>query len=278
MRRPREEPRDHGHLALPAGAAGATGTAAEEFGDRGYYFWRWMAARALDLLVRPRYRCPHRVPAEGAVILASTHQSFLDPCLVGCGIERRSWYLARASLFKVPVFGRLIRRLGAFPVPRESMAPRKALELALSLLAMGRPLVVFPEGTRTRDGKLQPLKGGVYLMARRSGAAVVPVLIHGAHEAWPRGKWLPRPGRVSVQYGDAIRLEEGESAEEFLGRLQDAYRWLALEAGAREVLPGPVLSVGSPVTEARGSVPSSSFFPGVRGEARGSSMGLSLAR
>lgn len=178
-----------------------------------------------------------RVPRKGAVVLAGNHQSFFDPLLVGACLDRRACYLARETLFRVPVLGWLLKRYDCLPVPRESMAPRKALEICVRVLQKGRALVLFPEGTRSRAGRLQPLKRGITLVARRSGAPVLPILIRGTYALWPRDKFLPRPGKVQIIYGHPLTIDPTESADSFMDRLSCAYRHLAVEVGAYEVLP-----------------------------------------
>jgi 1-acyl-sn-glycerol-3-phosphate acyltransferase len=179
----------------------------------------------------------HRVPRTGPVILAANHQSFLDPWLVGLCLERRAHYLARDSLFRVPILGWAITRYGALPVPRESAAPRRALEVCLMALERGRALVLFPEGTRSSDGVLQPLRRGIALLARRAAAPVVPVLVAGSHRAWPRARRLPRRSAVRLFFGNPIRFGEDESSDSFMERLASAFRALALEAGEESLLP-----------------------------------------
>ena len=129
------------------------------------------------------------VPRSGPVILASNHQSFIDPVVVGVALTRRIHSMARGSLFRTPFLGYMIRWLSAFPLERG--APDiKAMRQALKVLANGRQLLLFPEGTRTGDGRIGPLHRGLALLAARSGASVVPVLIDGAFACWPRHRKL----------------------------------------------------------------------------------------
>jgi len=180
----------------------------------------------------------HRVPRTGPVILAGNHQSFLDPWMVGLSLERRAHYLARDSLFHVPILGGLISRYGALPVPRESTAPRKSLEVCLEALGRGRALILFPEGTRSSDGKMQPLRRGIALLARRTGAPVIPAIITGSHLAWPRDRRLPRRSPIRLFFGNPIRFSEDESSDSFMERLASALHTLAVEAGEEALIPG----------------------------------------
>jgi len=182
-----------------------------------YWFRIW-----LTLFFRYRIFHSERVPRHGAAILASNHASFLDPVAIGCGVPRPCAFLARDSLFRVPLLGRSIRSLNAHPVPRQSGSPRRALQLTLEILRQGRLLVLFPEGTRTTDGTLSKLRKGIGWIAKRSGAPVVPVRVDGSFEAWPRGRRWPRPFPVSVFYGEPLYYSAEESEDVFLERLRNA--------------------------------------------------------
>jgi 1-acyl-sn-glycerol-3-phosphate acyltransferase len=145
-----------------------------------------------------------RVPEDGPVLLAANHASFLDPPLVGTAVRRPTCFMARASLFKPPLFGRLIRALNAFPLARGG-DPRAALRVAGELLEEGRVVLVFPEGTRTRDGRLGRFKRGAGALAVRHGAPVLPIYIKGSFWAWPRHRRLPRCRRIALHAGTVIR-------------------------------------------------------------------------
>ena len=147
----------------------------------------------------------HHVPATGPVLLVANHLSVLDPPLVGGAAERQLSFLAKAELFAIPLFGRLIQALNARPVRREG-ADASALREALRTLAEGRALLVFPEGTRGTEGELRPAKAGAGMLAVLSGAAVVPVYITGSGRAWPKGRRLPRRTQVTVTFGPPLRF------------------------------------------------------------------------
>lgn len=141
----------------------------------------------------------HYEPASGSALYICNHQSFLDPPLMGLALTRPMNFMARESLFRIPVFGEWIRSQNAFPVKRAS-ADTAAIKEALRRLRHGEQLVVFPEGTRTRDGRVGPFLPGVAMLARRAADWVVPVLIEGAFEVWPRTQPLPSLGHVVVAY------------------------------------------------------------------------------
>lgn len=122
---------------------------------------------------------------EGPAILASNHASYLDPPLVGVACHNEIYYLARKSLFEKPVFGPLIARVNAFPVDRDR-GDLAAVRAILQILKAGKRIVVFPEGTRSSDGNLQPAKAGVGLIIAKSLAPVVPIRIFGSYAALPR--------------------------------------------------------------------------------------------
>src|SRR5207244_92149 len=143
-----------------------------------------------------------RVPKVGPVILASNHASYLDPFLVGASVSREINYLARDDLFRFPVIGWLFHRWHAVPVNREG-GGAKGLKAILERLLAGGAIILFPEGTRTHDGKLQPARSGIGLTVIKSSAPVVPVRVFGTFEAFGRHMRFPRPRRhVAVKYGE----------------------------------------------------------------------------
>ena len=157
-------------------------------------FFRWRVFNA------------ERVPLQGGVILASNHASFLDPPLVGSGLNRGINYLARESLFRFPGMGALLRSWSAVPVDRDG-GGAKGLKMILDRLLSGGANNLFPEGTRTKDGKLQPARSGIGLTVIKSTAPVVPVRVFGTFEAYGRNHKFPRPHRVAVKYGLPMNFE-----------------------------------------------------------------------
>jgi 1-acyl-sn-glycerol-3-phosphate acyltransferase len=153
------------------------------------------------------------VPATGPVLIVSNHVSVLDPPLVGGSVPRPVFFLAKEELFRIPLFGRLVRALNARPVRRDGTDMR-ALKAALGLLREGRALLVFPEGTRGREGQApREAKPGVGMLAVLSGAPVVPVYISGSGAALPRGHALPRPAKVRVTFGPPLHFKAVAGAE-----------------------------------------------------------------
>ena len=133
------------------------------------------------------------IPISGPFILASNHLSFLDPPVVGCKVNRNLHYFARSSLFVGPL-GFLIRRLNSIPVNRDQL-DFKTLKTTLKVLKDGHPLLVFPEGTRSLDGKTSSGKKGIGLLVKKSKCPVYPVRIRGTFEILGKGKIFPRIGR-----------------------------------------------------------------------------------
>lgn len=170
------------------------------------------------------------MPKTGGVILAANHASYLDPPLVGSGLDRGINYLARQSLFRFPGIGMLLRSWSAVPVDREGGGAR-GLKNILDRLLGGAGIILFPEGTRSYDGKLQPAHAGIGLTVVKSDAPVVPVRIFGSHEAWGRNRKLPRPRKITVRYGEPMQFEKlrAEARECSKDRLKGIYQEIADE-------------------------------------------------
>ena len=195
------------------------------------YFIGWCGYRALfKLYFRWRVYNAERVPLEGGVILASNHASFLDPPLVGSGVKRGINYLARENLFRFPVMGWVLRQWQVVPVDRDG-GGAAGLRAILDRLLRGGAIILFPEGTRTRDGKLQPARSGIGLTVIKSTAPVVPVRVFGTFEAYGRHLRLPRPRRVAVKYGQPMRFEQLRAEAKVCSkpRLKEIYQQVANE-------------------------------------------------
>ena len=173
---------------------------------------------------------PERVPLKGPVILASNHASYLDPMLIGAALHRGINYLAREDLFRFPILGRVLRYWQAVPVNREGSGA-KGLRAILDRLLAGGAIILFPEGTRTGDGKLQPARSGIGLTVIKSTAPVVPVRVFGTFEAYNRYTRFPRPRRVSVKYGELMSFEELRAEAKVCSkeRLKQIYQQVADE-------------------------------------------------
>lgn len=133
----------------------------------------------------------HNIPATGPALLLANHQSFFDPSIVGCGTRRHLRFLARKTLFRNRLFGALIHRLNAVPVDQEGVA-KDGLKTIMDELKAGEAVLVFPEGERTPNGEIQPLRPGVLLLIRRLEVPIVPIGIAGAFDALPRTRKWPK--------------------------------------------------------------------------------------
>ena len=173
-----------------------------------WYFLGWTVSRTIfKLYFRFRVYDAQNVPLTGPVILAANHASYLDPPLVGSGLHRPINYLARATLFTVWPFGWLLRQLNSVPVDRDG-GGAAGLRAILDRLLAGGGIILFPEGTRTRDGHLQTARSGIGLTVIKSVAPVVPVRVFGTYEAFGRHHKFPRPRRVTVRYGKPMLFEK----------------------------------------------------------------------
>ena len=175
----------------------------------------------LKLYNRLSVRWLASLPKEDPVIVVANHCSNLDPIIIGALFPRRLRYLAKSELFSTLGMSLLIRTLG--------QSAGAALKAFLDLLEKGENVLLFPEGARSLNGKLQPLQGGVALIAMKSGAPVIPAFIKGSFESMPPGASFVRPNRIQVTFGDAIyprELETGLSAkdsrQQFLDRVYEA--------------------------------------------------------
>lgn len=148
------------------------------------------------------------IPLSGPLIVASNHSSNLDPPLVGAFFPLRLRYLAKDSLFENIILKKIIQMLGAIPVSREdSQKAAAVLKLLLSSLQNDENVLLFPEGTRSPDGKLQNLEGGVAFLSLRAMVPIVPVYVGGSFTACPRGK-MPIPSKLRLHWGKPIYPQE----------------------------------------------------------------------
>jgi 1-acyl-sn-glycerol-3-phosphate acyltransferase len=157
----------------------------------------------LRVWFRPVVEGRAEIPDTGPVILAPVHRSFADFVFAAAVTERKLFYMAKASLWRSRVLGRVLVTVGAFPVHRGS-ADREALHRAEQVLEQGQVLVMFPEGTRQAGSEVQPLLDGVAFLASRHRAPMVPIGIGGSDRSMPVGSKVPRPMRISVVAGPPV--------------------------------------------------------------------------
>ncbi|MEU4685040.1 lysophospholipid acyltransferase family protein [Streptomyces xinghaiensis] len=189
-----------------------------------YYVLKYvLLGPLLRLTFRPRIQGLEHVPEDGAAIVAGNHLSFSDHFLMPAILHRRITFLAKAEYFTGPgLKGRLtaafFRSIGQIPVDRSGrQAGQAAITEGLKVLGGGELLGIYPEGTRSHDGRLYKGRVGVAVMAIRAGVPVVPCAMQGTFEIQPPGRRLPRPGRVTIRFGEPMDFSrfagmEGERA------------------------------------------------------------------
>lgn len=182
----------------------------------------------LTVLFRVVFRCrvvgQENIPREGGVIIAANHVSNFDPPFAATFVPRHVYFMAKEELFKVPVFGQIIRLLHAFPVKRGT-SDRNAIRMALATLKNGHCLGLFPEGTRSRDGKLQKPEAGLALIAAKAKVPVIPTAVIGTGRIMAQGSFFPQ---LTVRYGKAIyfnaesndKVDFQAFSEEIMGEIQ----------------------------------------------------------
>jgi 1-acyl-sn-glycerol-3-phosphate acyltransferase len=175
----------------------------------GYHLSRLLARLFFGFQILHR----ERVIQKGPVILAINHQSFLDPPLAGNACDRAIFFLAKKSLMDVPVLRWLLPKLNVIPVNLEG-GDRSALKALIRILSAGECALVFPEGTRTPDGNLQPAQPGVGLLIAKTRAPVVPMRIFGAFDAWPIHGKLHLFRKITIVVGEPIYFSESDVASD----------------------------------------------------------------
>lgn len=179
-----------------------------------YLVARFVLRPLMFLLLRPRITGREHVPLEGPVVLASNHLSFIDSIVIPLAAPRRVAYLAKAEYFTGRGFGGWVTRtlftaLGAHPVERQTQrAAQAALDTALEILQGGTAFGLYPEGTRSKDGRLARGKTGVAWLALTADCPVVPVAVAGTDRVQPVGARWPRPHRISITFGEPLTFPE----------------------------------------------------------------------
>ena len=176
-------------------------------------FYYWVGYHSSRLVGRLffRFRVIHRerMIQSGPAILAMNHESYLDPLLAGTACDRAIYFLARRTLLDAPVLGWLLPKLNVIPVNQEGV-DRSAIKALIRALNAGNGVLVFPEGSRTLDGSLQPAEPGLGLVIAKTLAPVVPMRIFGAHKALPRGGGGLHFAPITIVIGEPIRFSAAE--------------------------------------------------------------------
>jgi 1-acyl-sn-glycerol-3-phosphate acyltransferase len=161
---------------------------------------------------------------SGVCVFTSNHASNLDPVALVPNIPRRVGLLAKKEVFQIPILSKALLLARLIPVDRaDKEAAAESVDIAVDYLKEGLSFLVYPEGTRSRDGRLLPFKKGTFLMAIRAGAWVVPVSLVGTQRLMRKGDWTIHPGEVVVRYGTAVSATEyGEDQrDELRQRVQE---------------------------------------------------------
>jgi 1-acyl-sn-glycerol-3-phosphate acyltransferase len=165
------------------------------------------------VLWRVRWTDIENIPLNGGLIIASNHQTYIDPFWISCPVKRPVRYLAWDAAFNWPIAGWCIRMLGAWPLQLEGSDP-KPIRRSLQWVSDGGAVVMFPEGGRGNpDGSMRKFKAGAVRMALEAGVPILPVTIRGGHRVWPPGVRLPRLKPVEVIYHPLFTLKHNSDAE-----------------------------------------------------------------
>ncbi|MBP7140347.1 MAG: 1-acyl-sn-glycerol-3-phosphate acyltransferase [Opitutaceae bacterium] len=170
-----------------------------------YGFFHYLCMLFYDMLFRGEVSGTENIPTQGPFIVACNHASHLDPPIVGSQIPRQMAFFARKTLWKPGIASWWLDGVGTIPVDRDGGTDVAAIRRVLQTLQSGRALILFPEGTRSPDGNLQPAKAGVGLIACKTQAPVLPARIFNSHLAFGRDGKV-RPGtRISVAFGPVLQ-------------------------------------------------------------------------
>lgn len=198
-------------------------------------FNRWVllpigraVARALFWILGPiRSRGAYRIPRDGPLLILANHRADVDPAVVQIACPRAIHFMAKSELFEMPVLRVFMRMYQAFPVKRGE-PDRASMRRAIDLLKLGEAVGVFPEGQLTETGELQPLKPGIALIVRQSGAPVLCCGLRNTEKVMPYGRVIPRFSwtRVEVQWGEVHQFGKEATTEEILAWAEGQLREL----------------------------------------------------
>lgn len=156
------------------------------------------------VLFRLRVVGLENVPRHGPGLICSNHCSYLDPMLAAVVLPRKVYSVSRKEMYEQRMLGPFIRRLGAVRIDREALADKGALQAMLAIMDHGDLCMIYPEGTRSPDGRLQTPHNGAAFLAVKSGAPVIPMAVIGSYECWPRQRKFPRLGHITLRIGQAV--------------------------------------------------------------------------
>ncbi|HZG96133.1 MAG TPA: lysophospholipid acyltransferase family protein [Mycobacteriales bacterium] len=226
----------------------------------GYWLLKVLLTPFLRLIFRPWAEGVEHVPDDGPAIFASNHVSFSDSIFLPLVVPRRITFLAKSDYFtgrslKGRLKARFMRAVGQVPVDRSGgRAAQAALDTAKRILAEGQLLGIYPEGTRSPDGRLYRGKTGVARMALESGVQVIPVAMIGTFEIQPQGKLIPKIARVGIRIGkplDFSRYEGMESDRFVLRSITDEIMYELMQLSGQEYVDKYATSAKQEIQEAR---------------------------
>ncbi|NLI14873.1 MAG: 1-acyl-sn-glycerol-3-phosphate acyltransferase [candidate division Zixibacteria bacterium] len=168
-----------------------------------YWFAHALIAIYIRTLCRLKRTGHEKIPKQGGLIIASNHQAAADPFIMGTAVPRELAFMAKKELFEIPIEGWLIKRFNAFPVDRFGF-DLGVIKKSIEILESGQALVMFPEGTRSKDGKIHEGKIGVGMLARKAGVPIMPVYIENSRKAWLN---LITGKRFIVRFGEIISAD-----------------------------------------------------------------------
>lgn len=199
-----------------------------------YLFCLVLSVGTVTILYRLKVYGRENVPKSGPVLALSNHQSFFDTMFCQNWIWRPFYFVPRDTLLDIRFWGSIIRTLYVIPIKR-GQADIAAMRTIIEALKQDKAVCLFPEGTRTLDGRIGKIKPGFGLISRRSNATIVPMVIDGIFEAWPKGQKWPKSGRVAVMYGKPFTPDyiASRSDEEFAAEITQTMRNLHAELRGR---------------------------------------------
>lgn len=178
-----------------------------------YWIMRFLTGLVLRFRYRIRSEGRENIPETGGALIVANHQSVVDIPAITYSTRRHVCFVARASLARYPALGLLLRETGAVLI-EPGKGDRAALRAMVEHLERGDLVTIFPEGTRSPDGRVGVFKGGALLAARKAGVPIVPVAIRGSQRIWPLGQKRPGPGRIWLRFLPSRSAEGKGTLEE----------------------------------------------------------------
>ena len=186
-----------------------------------YHICRFLSRLILGLRYRMTVEQIDNLPSEGGALLVANHQSFLDIPLIAAASPRHVCFVARSTLAHSAFLGFIMRECGAVLIER-GKGDRAAMRAMVEHLNRGDIVTIFPEGTRSVDGRVGTFKGGALLAARKADVPIVPVAIRGSYDIWPRARRFPGPGRIALRFLAARSAQGKGTLEEVRGDIAQA--------------------------------------------------------